>query len=626
MDVAAFSGDNFDPKDWINKALKAGDPAQQKEEAAASLVMKLQLMIAKLNSALEDQCGAVVQSIPRVLRDAAQLESEAGLLSDKLHQIRGEMEAVEAETRENMSSLVRMDSVKERLAATTRALQEADNWTSLDNQVEDAFDSNDHEAVAQKLVGMGQSLRLLHHVQDYQDRVSHLEQHKNRLEATLSPLLITAFTNKDTEAALRLVKMFRTIERDKQLSKYYHKCVRAGLLQRWTEIVGGDGEGAEHWLDAWYTELTAELASNKTWVETVFSDQSSPELMCDLVTDVLAGLQPSPQFCIEAAVKLTEDELGLLILLRARTDKFLASIEPIVIGAGDKRLRELGKVTYKPFQVHVTRYEELEVKLMGAEVSSWIVEKKDTIDELHSLGNCVSKFSSMVETAAGRCLALTRGTAFPGLVAAVGRVLDTHLDRYRKMTRRLEKKKVIVDDDWSVLQHCLTANQMTGELIIMLENLDISLASTFLEASRGYLGQDSSESPLHQHHLFMLERSEAIMALNDLYMKVTSTESTAASMLQESMTTLSGVCSELQKTTFSVMFHPVSTQMEVIPGLETWLSRTSGQSSVDTVDMPEFSLSPSEYITCVGEYLMTLPQHLDPVMSVDSPALVRALR
>merc|ERR1719361_1786223 len=74
------------------------------------------------------------------------------------------------------------------------------------------------------------------------------------------------------------------------------------------------------------------------------------------------------------------------------------------------------------------------------------------------------------------------------------------------------------------------------------------------------------------------------------------------------------------------MFHPVSTQMEVIPGLDTRLSRTSGQSSVDTVDMPEFSLSPSEYITCVGEFLMTLPQHLDPYMSQDSPALLRALR
>ena len=38
MDVAAFSGDNFDPKEWINKALRSSDPNQAKEEAAASLV------------------------------------------------------------------------------------------------------------------------------------------------------------------------------------------------------------------------------------------------------------------------------------------------------------------------------------------------------------------------------------------------------------------------------------------------------------------------------------------------------------------------------------------------------------------------------------------------------------
>ena len=30
MDVAAFSGDNFGPKDWINKALRSSDPVQSK--------------------------------------------------------------------------------------------------------------------------------------------------------------------------------------------------------------------------------------------------------------------------------------------------------------------------------------------------------------------------------------------------------------------------------------------------------------------------------------------------------------------------------------------------------------------------------------------------------------------
>ena len=560
----------------------------------------------------------------RVIRDAAQLESEARLLSDKLAQIRAEMETVEAETRQNMSSLVRMDTVKERLAATTRALQEADNWTSLDNQVEDAFDSNDHEAVAEKLVGMQASLRLLQHVADYQERVGHLDQHKNRLEAVLSPLLITAFTNKDTEAALRLVAMFRTIERDKQLSKYYHKCARARLLQTWAEVVSGDeGEGCDTWLDSWYELFATELAANKVWVETVFSDQSSSDLMCDLATDVLASLQPSPQFCIEAGVKLAPDALALLISLKARTDKFLAGIESVVAGAGDQKLRELGRAVYKPFLSQVAKYEELEVKRMGAEVASWVVERKDTIDELHSLGSCVAKFSATVEAAAGRCVSLTRGAAFPGLVGAVCRVLDTHLDRYRKLVRRLDKKKVIVDEDWSVLQHCLTANTCTGELLLMLEQLEVSLAATFLDASRGYLGQDGSESSLLQHHIFLLESGEAVISLSELHVKVSAS---TAPLLHQATAALTAVCSDLQKTTFSVMFHPVSAQLELIPALDTWAARTSGHSSVDTADMPEFSLSPSEYISCVGEYLMTLPQHLDPVMSEESPALVTALR
>ena len=68
-----------------------------------------------------------------------------------------------------MSILVEMDTVKERLGSTTRALQEADNWTSLDTQVQDAFDNNDFETVTNRLAGMQASLRLIQQVADYQE-------------------------------------------------------------------------------------------------------------------------------------------------------------------------------------------------------------------------------------------------------------------------------------------------------------------------------------------------------------------------------------------------------------------------------------------------------------------------
>ena len=39
-----------------------------------------------------------------------------------------------------------------------------------------------------------------------------------------------------------------------------------------------------------------------------------------------------------------------------------------------------------------------------------------------------------------------------------------------------------------------------------------------------------------------------------------------------------------------------------------------------------YSFAPQEYITKVGQYLMTLPQHLEPYMTNDNLGLTRALQ
>ena len=97
-------------------------------------------------------------------------------------------------------------------------------------------------------------------------------------------------------------------------------------------------------------------------------------------------------------------------------------------------------------------------------------------------------------------------------------------------------------------------------------------------------------------------------------------------LLQQSVSLLSAACSDLQKATFNIMFHPISSQLELVPGLELWGAQTAGEGTMESATLPDFSFSPGEYITCVGEYLMTLPQHLEPYMSQDNAALCRAFR
>lgn len=49
--------------------------------------------------------------------------------------------------------------------------------------------------------------------------------------------------------------------------------------------------------------------------------------------------------------------------------------------------------------------------------------------------------------------------------------------------------------------------------------------------------------------------------------------------------------------------------------LQVWVAHSAGGAL--TTDLPIFSLSPQEYITQIGQYIMTLPQYLEPFTESD---------
>ena len=85
--------------------------------------------------------------------------------------VQEEIDKVNRETGTSMETLVQMDILKERIQATRRALKEADNWTTLTAEIEDAIDNGSIETIAEKLTGIQSSLKILSHVPDYDDRV-----------------------------------------------------------------------------------------------------------------------------------------------------------------------------------------------------------------------------------------------------------------------------------------------------------------------------------------------------------------------------------------------------------------------------------------------------------------------
>jgi len=73
------------------------------------------------------------------LRDIELLQSEVVHFQRKLSTVEQEVSKVEKDTTHSLSYLIKLDAVKTKLKATTKALQEADNWTTLMADIEEVL-------------------------------------------------------------------------------------------------------------------------------------------------------------------------------------------------------------------------------------------------------------------------------------------------------------------------------------------------------------------------------------------------------------------------------------------------------------------------------------------------------
>lgn len=178
-----------------------------------SLVVKMQLYVQQVNTALQSTSQEVFASLPKIIRDTKALQDEGMVLQQKMGWVKEQITKIEMDTGDSMKVIENLDYIKTKLELAKQGLHESDNWTVLGkiscsikeayinfisfilvNELEEMFDSRNIENISAKLVSMQYSLKLLVNVHDYEDRKLQLEGLKNRLEAIVSPLIVQAFT------------------------------------------------------------------------------------------------------------------------------------------------------------------------------------------------------------------------------------------------------------------------------------------------------------------------------------------------------------------------------------------------------------------------------------------------
>lgn len=387
------------------------------------------------------------------------------------------------------------------------------------------------------------------------------------------------------EQSLTYVKIFSSIERLPQLLKYYQKCQKDILLQKWrNQVEIGQDEPFTHWIHNYYDVLLSNWHTQFKWFNQVFVGEPVYKNLLEIYTETISSLDPNINECIDAVLKQTPDKLSFLHEVLQITKGFVNNLLNLL--KSPEKLKEneyfdFLQAVYAPFSVYIGKYSTYEQSYLNQKLSEMKCIKEELPDTIQALGLNISAIMDAAREARLRCEKITENCGFCGLLFALKNFLLNYADLYRVALRQLDRLKV-KKEDWNTFQLCLTLLQNCGDVLINLQALEKDLTSSVIQMSASNIEyKDLLLSPSDKKELESLVKCV--------------TDGTQLSLLDQVTTEFNKLCSDIHETTYTVVFAPVSIHLEILQSPKLWSSINES----NVVDLPDYSFSPQEYITQV---------------------------
>lgn len=655
MDFSKFLDDDFDVKDWVNGAFKVvqKDAPGKADTHAATLVMKLQLFIQEVNNSIEESSNQALQNMPRVLRDVEALKQEASFLKEQMVLVKEDIKKFEQDTVQSMQVLVEIDQVKSRMQLAAEALQEADKWSTLSADIEETFKTQDLAVISSKLTSMQNSLSMLVDTPDYSEKCVHLEALKNRLEAMASPQIVATFNSMSIDQAKLFVKVFTEIDRMPQLLAYYYKCHKGQLISIWQDLSQSE-LSLNQQLSEFYDTLLSSWHSQLQWSSQVFKNPY--EVVTVLLIQTLGAMVPSIPVCLSTAMERASQEqrLDTLLELHNTASTFGHSLEAAMLPhLGENNLLKVNELVcalYDPYKSYQLQYGDLEEAHLLIQISAVPLEHGEVIDCVEELSHSVGKLFGLASAAVDRCVKLTDGLAVCGLLKALKALFTKYVSDFSTTLQSIRKKCKLEDtpsssafqEDWTAFQNSVRIIATCGELLRQCGAFEQQLSNRILGTAGKYLSESYSprslagiqeassterksatKNPWQEYNYLQRGNVAEYNNLMEVLYSLKEKGTGNSSLLAEPRTALTRLNQQANQLAFDSVFLQIKHQLCLVSKMENQEGPGFGESY--TEDLPTFSLSPQEYITNIGQYLMSLPLHLEPFVTQEDPALEMAL-
>lgn len=309
-----------------------------------------------------------------------------------------------------------------------------------------------------------------------------------------------------------------------------------------------------------------------------------------------------------------------------------------------------GQVLFESFSEYQHDYAEFEKNYLIDLLKRVIREKRNggLLDLERVMADNIGRIFSMAENALQRCMALTHGFAAVGFVDVINHYFAEFIEEYQSLldqlridcglkenTRILSSTSTNQDyfdfdqdrlqqEDWSNFQiglRLLATCRLASDKLNIFETTVKSTLSTVLplinhdedlewyeRKSTTILDPNKTLSVGTQSSILLLKQSPLNSYL--LYELLSNLET--RELLESSKTSIRNFIKSCQRFVYDTIFLPIVKHLANLPSMEIWKATAElAQVSPFNLEIPTFSLAPSEYITRVGEHLLTLPQQFE---------------
>ncbi|KAG2607864.1 conserved oligomeric Golgi complex subunit 7-like [Panicum virgatum] len=371
------------------------------------------------------------------------------------------------------------------------------------------------------------------------------------------------------------------------------------------------------------------------------------------ILDVLSGDLPK-------STKLQNKHLQALIELHNMTGTFARNIQHLFSESDLAVVLNTLKAIYSPYETFKARYGQMERAILSAEMASIDIRGAvprgvgaqgiELSEAVRRMEESIPQMIVLLEAAVERCISLTGGSEADELVIALDDIMLQYISNLQETLKSLrivcglesdtlkkdsglEKREahrlvdVSEEEEWSIVQGALqiltVADCLTSRTSVFEASLRATLARIGTNFSLSGFGSSLDKSPVaiadENADLPLGGRAAldiAAIRLSDLPEKskklltvLEQSKDTRFHALPLTSQRVAAFSDTVNELVYDVLISKVRQRLSDVARLPIW----SSVEEQGGLPLPSFSAYPQAYVTSVGEYLLTLPQQLEPL-------------